>query len=183
VPGKGIIVERPGGWTLIRIHHRTHDPLYFSRQDEGRFNAPHGEFGVCYFGDTLASALLETLIRSSKYLVVPRRELATRFATTFELSRPVRLLQLHSAGLVTLRLSAAFPHAVPYGECQSLSAEICNRQDVDGIEYRCCWDDSLFCVALFDRAPDSLRVIGDPIPLDDLHHIRPVLKAYDIGVI
>ena len=70
-----LTVGRPEGSTLVRIHRRHRAALHFNRSPEGRFNAQAEEFGVCYFGDTLACAFLETLVRGSNFRVIPRKAL------------------------------------------------------------------------------------------------------------
>lgn len=169
--------------TLVRIHRRIHSPVYFDRSQGGRFNAPAGEFGVCYFGEDLACSFLETLVRGSFTRVVPRSELAARSATTFELVRPLTLFRVHSDGLVHLSLTADFPHRVPYDDCQSFALNVWQQAGIDGIEYRSRWDDSLLCVALFDRAAESVQPAGERIEIDDLSRVRPILRRYDIGLI
>ncbi|HKP76533.1 MAG TPA: hypothetical protein VJT67_13475, partial [Longimicrobiaceae bacterium] len=98
-------------------------------------------------------------------------------------TRELRIVRLHSDGLVQLSLSADAPHAVPYAGCQRLSHALWAHPDeIDGIEYRSRWDDSLFCVALFDRAGEALDTDQPSLPLDSPVIIRPVLRHYGIGV-
>ena len=178
-----IIVERPAETRLVRIHRRIHDVLYFAVDGRGRFDAPQGDFGTCYFGDSLACSFLETLIRGSRHRVVARADIEARAVATFTVARPLRLFMLHSEGLVLRGLPADFPHREPYTECQKLAIDVWQERDVDGIEYRCRWDDSLLCTALFDRARDALRLPGESVPLYELARLRPVLRTYGIGMI
>jgi hypothetical protein len=178
-----IIVERPAETRLVRIHRRIHDVLHFPGDGQGRFDAPQSEFGTCYFGDTLACSFLEALIRGSRHRVVARADIEVRAVATLRLVRSLRLFMLHSEGLVLRGLPADFPHRDPYTECQNLAVEVWHERGVDGIEYRCRWDDSLLCTALFDRARDALRLPGESVPLYDLARLRPVLRTYEIGVV
>lgn len=126
---------------------------------------------------------METLVRGSPVRVVARFALAARFATPLALTRPARLLRLHSDGLVALRLPVDAPHREPYRECQDLALETWRHPEaLDGIEYRSRWDDARLCMALFDRVADLLAP-GAPVPLDDLGGIRPILHRYDIRVV
>jgi hypothetical protein len=171
------------GTLYWRIHRRRYSAVHFDRSDRSRFNATAGEFGVCYLGDSLDAAFLETLIRGSRHRLVARRELAERFATRLRTVREVRLLRLHSEALVRLALPADAPHRALYAECQALALQPhAHSEGVDGIEYRSRWDDSRVCVALFDRSDDALLEEGH-VRLDDLPLIRPILRHYDIGVV
>lgn len=176
---------REAGSTLTRIYPNKHPfPIHFDRNDGGRFNAPAGEFGVCYLAESVEASFLETLVRGNALRLVTRSDLANRSCATVVLNRQLRLLQLHSEGLVTLALSAAEPHEANYRECQRLSADLwANHPDFDGIEYRSRWNDRLFCVALFERSGASLEWIRPATRLSELDSIRSILRHYDIGVI
>lgn len=177
------IVARDEESTLWRVRQRLHPVTFFDSRATHRFNAPGAEFGVCYFAESLEAALLETLIRGSAGRVIPKRELDVRHASSVRLRRRIRLLQFHSDGLVGLGCSADVPHRVPYAECQRWALAVWRHEaGLDGIEYRSRWNDRLFSVALFHRATDALDVRGTSIALNDLRHIRPILRHYDIGV-
>jgi hypothetical protein len=176
------------GAGLWRIHQRVHGAVWFGpapgNPPENRFDAPAGQFRVCYFGESLEAAFVETLIRGRSRLLVSLAELRDRVATTVPTARPLRLARLHSDGLVRLSLPASVPHGFPYGECQDLALAISEHSDeVDGIEYRSRWDDSQLCVALFDRARDGAGEPADPHPIHLAPEIRPVLRKYGIGVV
>ena len=184
LPRRLPIVESPAGTELWRIHRRTHAPLWFSRESDFRFNAPGEEYGVCYLGDSLEVSFLETLVRGSRFRIVSRAALTTRFGTAIAHSRSLRLLRLYSDGLVALGLSADVPHHDSYAECQQLALAAWQHPDtVDGIEYRSRWDDSRLCAAIFDRAASALKPAGDSVPLDDLARISSLLRYYGIRVI
>lgn len=184
LPGTWPVTIRPAGSLLTRIHKTADDALHFSRRSRARFNSPAGEYGVCYLGESLETAFLETLVRGNALRIVPRADLASRSASTVVLRRELRLLQLHSEGLVFLGLDAAFPHWAEYAECQQLAFEVWERHPgIDGIEYRSRWNDRLHCVALYDRAAGSVEVVGSMKLLSDLAPVRTILRRYDIGVI
>jgi hypothetical protein len=176
------------GAELWRIHARARGPVWFGpaagAPPQNRFDAPGGEFRVCYFGQSLEAAFVETMVRGRARLMVALTELRARSATAVPLARELRLAQLHSEGLVRLSLSAAAPHADTYADCQRLALSLWSHSDqVDGIEYRSRWDDSLLCVALFERAADALAPAGPSLRLDATSILRPVLRRYGIGVV
>lgn len=171
---------------LWRVHRVGYDPLWFGptpgQPPQNRFDAPAGEYRVCYFGHDFESAFVETLVRGRANRLIALAELKERAASEAPLVREVRLARVHSDGLVHLAMSAAVPHAAEYDECHELALAVWRHPDaVDGIEYRSRWDDSRLCVALFDRAADALglartQVLGTAL-------LRPVLRRYGIGVV
>jgi hypothetical protein len=188
LPRRLPVAELAAGAELWRIHRREHGALWFGPAPgvapQGRFDAPVGDFRVCYFGETLEASFVETLVRGRSRLLVPLAELRARAATALRPVRPLRLARLHSDGLVRLSLPASVPHAFPYAECQALALAVWEHGDeVDGIEYRSRWDDSRLCVALFDRAADAVGEPGPAVPLDASAVIRPVLRHYGIGIV
>ncbi len=83
-----------------------------------------------------------------------------------------------------LGCGADLPHSFPYNICQLIARDLWQRDHaVTGIEYRSRWNDRYLCFALFDRVEASLEPAGDPIPLDHLPTIRPILRRYQIGII
>jgi len=187
LPARLPISTLPAGAQLWRVHSRTQGAVWFGpaprRAPENRFDAPAGEFRVCYFGQSLEAAFVETMVRGRGRLMVALAELRTRAAAAIPPTRELRLARLRSDGLVQLSLSADVPHAVPYADCQRLSHALwAHPVEIDGIEYRSRWDDSLLCVALFDRAARALDTDQPSLPLDSPVLIRPVLRHCGIGV-
>jgi hypothetical protein len=188
LPSRLPLSTLPAGTALWRIHPRTHRPVWFGpapgQPATHRFDAPDAEFRVCYLGDSLEAAFVETFIRGSGTRLVALRDLRARFATGLSLTREVRLARLHSEGLVRLGLSADVPHLHPYSDCQALALDLWRHADeVDGIEYRSRWDDSRHCVALFDRAADALGTFDSGIVLENASILRPVLKRYEVRIV
>jgi hypothetical protein len=177
----------PTATKLWRIHRADYGPIWFGpapgQPPQNRFDAPAGEFRICYFGQELEGAFVETLMRGRARRLVRLSELKERAASAVPLTREVHLVRVHSDGLVHLALSAGVPHAEPYDDCHDLSLGLWRHASaVDGIEYRSRWDDSRLCVALFDRAADAL---GAQLthPLGSTSLVRPVLRHYGIGVV
>ncbi|HET7230656.1 MAG TPA: RES family NAD+ phosphorylase [Longimicrobium sp.] len=176
----------PATAKLWRVHRAGYDPLWFGpaphQPPQNRFDAPAGEFRVCYFGHDLEGAFVETLMRGRANRLIALAELKERSATVVPLIRELRLARVHSDGLVHLAMSAAVPHADCYDDCHDLALSVWSHADaVDGIEYRSRWDDSRVCVALFDRAA---RALGTPStqPLASTALVRPVMRHYGIGL-
>jgi hypothetical protein len=176
------------GTLLWRVHRETREAVWFgvdrSRTPMGRFDAPAHEFGVCYFGDGVAVAVLETVVRARQLPLVPRAELATRVVSQVMVGADLRVAQLEGAGLPVLGVDAGRLHAGDYAECQRLALDVYRHPDeADGIQYRSRWDNSLLCWALFDRAADRLAVVGGTLALGDERVSGPVLDRYRIGIL
>jgi hypothetical protein len=175
----------PGG-TLWRVHRRVHGPLWFGPAPGtpplGRFDAPGGEFGVCYFGESVGVAVLESLVRGSRRLV-DRADLEARAVSIIETRERMRFLQLEGRGLARLGLGAERVHAADYGDCQRMMLDLFEHHpDVDGVQYRSRWDTSRLCWAVFDRAQAKLGPPANPAWLGDPAVIGPTLDEYELEI-
>jgi hypothetical protein len=187
LPARLPIRSRSAGSPLWRIHRHDHASAWFGPAHGGapvhRFDAPAGEFRVCYLADSPEAAFAETLVRGTFPPVVSRGQLASRLVARFRVLRPLRLVALHGSGLVRLGLPAEAVHAHPYTACRALAATLwAHRDRADGIEYRSRWDDDRLCVALFDRSEDAISLADPPIPLGSPTVYRPLLRHYGATV-
>lgn len=148
-----------------------------------RFDAPGGEYGICYFGDSPEVSFAETLIRQSHTRLVTQSQLEERRASLIAVVRDLKLARFHGPGLVRLGLGAEVAHGDPYDRCQALALDLWRHHDgIDGIEYRSRWDNDRLCVALFDRARDALYSSDRSVALTDAGLLMPILRLYDIGI-
>jgi hypothetical protein len=150
------ITARKCKW--YRIHRLKHSPLHFGTGCCFRFDAPRGEFGVCYVGKSREAAFIETFGQTTGHRFVQASELQLRGITVIRSVRPLQLVDLTGAGLAHIgadeRLCSG-PHLV----AQRWSAALySNRHKPDGLLYRARHDPSQLCAALFDRASSKLRV-------------------------
>ncbi|CAN5760150.1 hypothetical protein BH23CHL2_BH23CHL2_06930 [soil metagenome] len=84
-----------------RLHRSEHSPLYFGRSGLNRFDAPEGEFGVLYLGDSSHCCFVETYGRSDRgdHRIVTGQELRARRMSIVEFSRQMGLVDLTGGGL------------------------------------------------------------------------------------
>lgn len=186
LPRRIPIVTRRAGSTVWRVHRRTLAPLWFGpapgTPPRGRFDAPAGEFGICYFAESISVAVLETLVRGSRPLL-DRSELEARAVSTVALREPMRFLQFEGAGLARLGIGAEQAHAADYAECQRMMLDLHNAHpDVDGVQYRSRWDNSLLCWAVFERGLPRLDTPSSPAWLGDPAVIGPTLDRYELEI-
>src|SRR3954453_10790932 len=119
---------------LWRVHARHHDALWFGRSGKYRFDAPAGEYGICYFGASLGVAILETLVRGKP--LIPRSEMESRSASSFATSEPLRMLRLEGEGLPSFGLSVHQLTGPEYADCRDLARRVWKgHPDVAGIQY------------------------------------------------
>ena len=183
LPGNPPIVEVPVTQVLWRVHRTEHGPLWFGpapgNPPVGRFDAPSGEYGTCYFGAALGVAILETLVRGLKIPIIPRAALEERAVSAVSIAEPLRVVQLEGKGLPGFGISAHEISGPDLIECRDLARAIHRElSDVDGIQYRSRWDTSELCWAVFDRARTRLGEVLGTQPLDNPAVVRPALLPY-----
>lgn len=182
------VVALRAGSGLWRVHRAARPAEWFGpapgEPPSNRFDAPRGEYRICYFGDSPEVSFAETLIRQPRSRLIQRRQLEERCVSRIPLRRDLRLACFHGPGLVRLEVGADVAHGQPYDRCQEIGAMLWAHRDLlDGIEYRSRWDNDRLCVALFDRAADALDVPDRVHPLTEPAILDPILRLYDVGVI
>jgi len=183
------IVEVSLGQVLWRVHLLRYGAVWFGpgagAPPKGRFDAPAGQYGTCYFGESLGVAILETLVRGRRRPLISRAELEVRGGSAFGLAAPLRMLQLEGAGLPSFGISAHEVMGSDYAACQDLARRVHAKfPEVDGIQYRSRWDSGSLCWAVFDRADSRIGGLVRTHRLDDASVVVPALRPYKhIGVI
>ncbi|HEX8906269.1 MAG TPA: RES family NAD+ phosphorylase [Longimicrobiaceae bacterium] len=177
----------PAGSQLWRVHGSSRGAVWFGPAQgdppRNRFDAPGGEYGVCYFGESPEVAVAETIIRQPFMRLVQRTTLEARTISRVPVLRDLTLARLHGPGLVRMGIGAEVVHGHPYARCQKLALELWSHPDeVDGIEYRSRWDNDRLNYALFDRAADALDAPDRALNLGDPAIFNPILWLYDVGV-
>jgi RES domain len=171
------VADLPPGAVLWRVHSRNRDALWFGRTGKYRFDAPGGEYGVCYFGGSLGVAILETVVRGKRIPIIPRAELESRNGTSVSATEPLKVLRLEGEGLPSFGLSAHRVTGPDYGECRDLALRVWQvHRELAGIQFRSRWDNTL-CWALFDRAETTLALVGTSW-LGDPAVVAPALRPY-----
>lgn len=177
LPADPPTVELPAETLLWRVHPRDRGAVWFGRTGRNRFDAPDGEYGVCYCGASLGVAILETLVRGMHTPLVPRAELEARSGSSLAPSEPLRVLRLEGEGLPSFGLSAHEVMGPDYAQCSDLALQAWQSDPgLDGIQFRSRWDHSL-CWALFDRAEAKLSLLGTQW-LGDPAVVVPALRPY-----
>lgn len=178
----------PANRPLWRIHRAERDALWFGPEHgeapRNRFDAPHGEYRICYLGGSPAAAFVETLLRGRRRRVVARATLRGRMISEIHLDRALRIARLDGPGMVSLGVGSDTIHGADYTVSRRLALEAYRQESgIDGLRYRSRWDDDCFCVALFDRAASAVTVERGGDTMDRSPRIRALLALYHVGVV
>jgi len=148
-----------------------------------RFDDPAGQFRVCYLGTTIDVCFAETFLRNPPVRILGFEDLATRSIATVEVGRELRLVPLHGPGLARLGTTAEPASSGDYSLPQAWSRALWEHNNApDGLIYRSRHDDSSFCIALYDRAAESMVVVMNRSLTDDAGLLAGLLKRYDLGL-
>lgn len=152
------IVEMAGPW--FRSYDIAHHPIYFGRSGANRFDAPPGEFGVLYAGDSPHCAFVESFAHETGKRLITVEELRQRGVVPMIARRLLRLVDLSGAGLARLGADATLSTG-DYMIAQRWSKALHDHPDLpDGLRYRCRHDDTRLSFAISDRAADAIEVWG-----------------------
>jgi hypothetical protein len=179
----------PVGIRLARIHSTARDPLFFGpapgSRPRGRWDAPAGEFGVCYLAEAPHVAFAETFLREPSATLVQTEDLAVRSLAEVEVGRDLRLVALHGAGLRRVGATAAVCTG-PYTVSRAWALALHDHPaQPDGIRYRARHDDDGFAIALFDRAADAAIPIRSATLTEPTHagDLGAWLDRYGMGLL
>ena len=175
------------GSRWMRIHAPAGNALWFGpgsgRQPIHRFDDPAGRFRVCYLGTTLEVCFAETFLRNPPVRILALEDLAGRSLATVEVRRDLRLVPIHGSSLARLGVTAELATGSDYGGSQLWSCALWEHSDEpDGILYPSRHDDSALCVALYDRAKDSVAIVGAHSLAEDPQQLARLLKRYGLGL-
>jgi hypothetical protein len=177
----------PAGATLVRIHRRTHEPVFYSpgpgTRPVGRFDSAARTFGVLYLATSFEGAFAETILRNPARRLVSLGEISGRSVAVLGASRAVRLVRLHGPGLQALGLDNSISTG-PYDACGLWADALFDHADrPDGIAYASRHDPEQICVALFERADLSLTPASESEPLRDImSDVAAALRRYGKGL-
>jgi hypothetical protein len=171
----------------MRIHAQARNALWFGpargHPPIHRVDDTAGRFRVSYFGTTLDVCFAETFLRNPPVRILALDDLAGRYVATVEVRRELRLVPVHGSSLARLGVTAELATGSDYTLSQLWSRVLWEHRDQpDGILYRSRHDDSALCVALFDRAKDSLAVVQDCSLAEDSKLLARLLRRYRLAL-
>ena len=102
---------------------------------------------------------------------------------TVEVRRELRLAPIHGKSLARLGVTAEQASGSDYERSQLWSRALWEHSDrPDGVLYRSRHDDSALCVAVFDRAKDSLAIVRDDSLAEVPRQLARLLRTYGLGL-
>jgi hypothetical protein len=114
---------------------------------------------------------------------VSLEDLAECSVATIEVRGELRLVPIHRPALARLGVTAELASGNDYVGSQFWSRALWAHPDKpDGIIYRSRHDDSALCVALYDRAKDSLRIVRDYSLAENPQQLARLLRRYGLGL-
>ncbi len=155
-----------------------------------RFDAPAGEFRVCYLATTPHGAFAESLLRlaTKPYAgirLLARTDIEARAWAEVRLTRALTLADLSGGrGLSALGATGALTMADDHRPARVMSAALHARDEtLDGIHFRLRFDPDMFGVALCDRAASALEPLAELVPLLDRSALlADLLRDYSVGI-
>jgi hypothetical protein len=191
---------RPVSWTyvdpqgLLRLTRsgRLSTEPFFGRSAGNRFDAPAGEFGVCYAASTAIVCFAETVIRSpltnagyspKGELPLSESDLADRVLMGFKPRKKLQLINFTGAAQLRLgadaTVSAAADYAIPQAWALALHDAF---PQADGISYMSRHVNTKRAVAVFDRASGKLAA-GAHVELLKHSELRAIFRSFKIVLI
>ena len=153
---------------------------------ETRFASPSRKFKVLYLGQTLTTAIAETIVRDR--FVGRRRhritdeEVLSWGVTEIGVSEPLNLLDLTGTGLVRLGVPTNAVKGKAQGPGQRLSEALHGADpNIDGIFYPSRLTNQL-CMAIYERATRKLRP-GRVHPLSHQPGLESAFRELNVEVI
>jgi hypothetical protein len=183
-----ILVTRLRG-SFLRSYSLRHDPLYFGKTAANRFDAPAGEFGVCYLARDRHGAFIETFGHETGVRFVTEAQLRERGLARVALAdraSALRLVDLRGEGLARIGADASLVTGLDLELARRWSLALhAHPRRPDGILYRARHDPARESVALFDRAAGKARVRSRTPWLDPSLHeaLGGILDTYDFGLL
>jgi hypothetical protein len=158
------------GEVLYRVHAASRGARFYGRKDATwRWDDPASGYGVLYLGQTPVGPFAETLLRRPAQRAVLWSEVAKRRLARFRTLRPLQLADLHGPGLgwfgITIAdIAAGYDkqtNPVAYETTQAISRRAYRETDLDGIQYRSRFDTDELCIALFERADETIDLMDE----------------------
>lgn len=143
---------------LWRIYRNKFDnPLFFRTEPRFRFDAPQGNYGVCYCGCDEYVSFVETLGHSPAMNLVTWSTLNARSLVRISVRGLLKLVDLTGEGLRNLGADSRLITGGDYEMSRQWSRAVhAHPEEMDGILYRSRTDPSRKSVALFERASERL---------------------------
>ncbi len=167
----------------MRLFRKNHEPDFFGKTGDNRFDSPDQDFGVLYLARQLNGSFVEVFCRDKRRRIV-ESTLQQYHVAEFTASRSLKLVDLAGKGFVRMGLDARLTTG-NYQTAQHWSRAFYEHPDkVDGILYTSRHDPKQQLAALFDRS-QSLFTVKESGTLSEYmgSEFYPLLDHYDIALL
>jgi hypothetical protein len=185
-----LIFSVRAGEVLYRHHQKVHDPIYFGKKGDYRFDDPDhadpGAFGVLYAGADPECCLLESCGSTTGVPAVSGAYLDDRDIAKLELTEPLRFIDLAgNGGLASIGADNRLTTG-SYQVAQLWSAALKKHPcRPDGIRYRSRHAPERIAFAIYERSPSSFKrtnMGAFTAPANDAL-FKSVLKTYKFALL
>ncbi|HEY3860574.1 MAG TPA: RES family NAD+ phosphorylase [Verrucomicrobiae bacterium] len=143
---------------IFRIHRTGLDCLHFGKSGAGRFDDPHGRYGVLYASLQPEGAFAEVFLRGLSLMLVREADFTGRSMSGIA-CKSLMVVDLTGAGLRKVSCDNRISTEIPFHTVGLWSgAFFAHPRQPDGIIYRSRHNPRFKCVALFDRCKARLGV-------------------------
>jgi hypothetical protein len=179
---------RPVSWVRMMKAAYATTPLG-TGSGSSRFSSPSGSFQVLYMGQSVGTALAETVIRDRfesllpDARTLPRAELARWVMTEINATRELRLVDLRHDGPLRLGLDTDAVGAKAHTSGQVFSQEIHDAfPRIDGLLYLSRLNRGQ-CIALYDRSITSTLTASPPVAIERSTLVEHALETFRIALL
>jgi hypothetical protein len=185
-----LIFTVPAGEVLYRHHQKIHDPVYFGKNGDYRFDDPGcptpGCFGVLYAGADPECCLLESCGTMTGVPAVSGAYLDAREIARMELTSSLRFIDLVDVGgLANIGADGRLATG-SYKVAQQWSAALKKHPcKPDGIRYRSRHAPERIAYAIYERSPSSFSVTSMGSFTDAVNEalFKRILQTYNFALI
>jgi len=151
-----------------------------------RFSSTKGNFNTLYAARSLATAIVETIIRDRFEGVSTRllfsSELNNSCIASISATSPLQLVDLRTDGCFQLGLSTDIASAKGWDDARALAQQIHDRTMLDGFLYRSRLTGAN-CIAVFDRAVSVKLTAGKSRDLKAVPQLPSALESLSTAII
>ena len=184
-----LIFTVPAGGVLYRHHQKIHDPVYFGKKGDYRFDDPNcrkpGCFGVLYAGADPECCLLESCGTTTGVPAVSGAYLDARAIARMELTDSLQFIDLvDDGGLASIGADGRLATG-SYKVAQQWSAALKKHPcKPDGIRYRSRHAPGRIAYAIYERPPSfSVTSMGSFTDRANEALLGRILKTYNFALI
>lgn len=158
--------------------------IYFDKSGAGRFDEPQQSYGICYTGETLEAAFIESFGRELGVKFVSQELLRSRNLFLISNSKDLKLVNLFGSSLAKLGADSRLTGGDDYGMSRAWAEAIYHHpQQVDGIRYFSRHDNEQLCCGLFDRSQKVLSEVNQGNLLDKYSQkLGDILDRYQFSL-